>query len=74
MKMLNLHGFAVGNDDIETVLNEQGLTVGFYANYMNQARKNIRFLRTMELIDDDEAQTMFNRLIAKMAGYIHERT
>lgn len=72
--MIDLNGFATGNKDIEEVLSPYGLTVGFYANYMNQARKNIRFLRMMELINDEEAQTIFQRLIAKMAGWLDERT
>ena len=72
--MIDLQDFAIGSEDIEKVLNKYGLTIGFYANYVNQARKNIRFLRMMELINDEEAQTIFQRLIAKMAGWIDEQS
>lgn len=67
--MIDLNGFANG-EDIEDVLSNQGLTLGVYANFVNQARRNIQFLRMLNVITDEEEQTIFQRLIAKMAGWI----
>lgn len=62
--MLDVSSFALGSKDMETVLNEQGLSAGIYSKYADQARKNIRFLVMMNLMTEEEAQTVFNRIIA----------
>ena len=70
--MLNISNFASGKDDMETCLLKQGLTAGIYSQFADTARRDIRFLSMMNLITDEEAQTIFNRTIAMIGRVIDE--
>lgn len=70
--MLDISNFALGKEDMETCLQKQGLSAGIYSKFADTARKDIRFLRMMDLITDEEAQTIFNRTIAMIGRAIDE--
>lgn len=70
--MLDISGFALGQETMEETLAREGISGGIYAKYADQARKNIRFLRMIEIINDEEAQTMFNRVIAMVGRSVYD--
>lgn len=62
--MMDFHKFTHQNASMESVLNEYGLTGGIYSQFADSAYKDIRFLLIMNLITEEEAQTILNRIIA----------
>ena len=70
--MLNLDDFSYGRKDMESCLNEYGLTAGIWSKYADNGLKNIRFFVIMGLMSDEEAQMMLNRIIAKVGANISE--
>lgn len=70
--MMNLQAFADG-EDINTVLQPLGLEVDkLTQGLVNQAVKNLRFLMTMNFITRDEAQLVFNRVVAMIGHRLKE--
>lgn len=70
--MLNLNEFSNGRKNMETCLNENGLTAGIWSKFADNGLKNIRFLVMIGVISDEEAQTILNRIIAKVGGNLSE--
>lgn len=69
---MNLQAFADG-EDINTVLQPLGLEVDkLTQGLVNQAVKNLRFLMTMNFITRDEAQLVFNRVVAMIGQRMKE--
>lgn len=64
--MIDFQRWANGQIDMESLLNEYGLSAGMDSKFADQALKNIRFLRMMNFITDEEAQRIGNRIIAKI--------
>lgn len=70
--MLDFYQFTHGGKDMESVLNEYGLSAGLTSKFADQAYKNIKFLRMKEYITEEEAQTIMNRVIADIGRAIRE--
>ena len=69
---MNLQAFADG-EDINKVLEPLGLEVDkLTRGLVNQAVKNLRFLMTMNFITRDEAQLVFNRVVAMIGHRLQE--
>ena len=69
---MNLQAFADG-EDINKVLQPLGLEVDkLTQGLVNQAVKNLRFLMTMNFITRDEAQLVFNRVVAMIGHRLKE--
>ena len=69
---MNLQAFADG-EDINKVLEPLGLEVDkLTQGLVNQAVKNLRFLMTMNFITRDEAQLVFNRVVAMIGHRLQE--
>ena len=69
---MNLQAFADG-EDINKVLEPLGLEVDkLTQGLVNQAVKNLRFLMTMNFITRDEAQLVFNRVVAMIGHRLKE--
>lgn len=68
--MIDFQKWADGKVNMETLLNEYGLSAGMDSKFADQALKNIRFLRMMELITDEETDTIFYRIIAMIGRKI----
>ena len=64
--MIDFQRWVNGEIDMESLLNEYGLSAGMDSKFADQALKNIRFLRMMNFITDEEAQMIGNRIIAKI--------
>lgn len=62
--MLDFYEVIHNEMDTETYLNKKGLTIGNYSQFVDQGIKNIKFFRYMGWITDEEAQMIFNRIIA----------
>lgn len=70
--MLNLNDWSYGRKDMETLLNEYGLTAGIQSKFADTARKNISFMLIMNFITEEEAQTILNRVIARVGQFMRE--
>ena len=69
---MNLQAFAEG-EDINEVLKPLGLKVDpLTQGFVNQAAKNTYFLLTMNFMTHEEAQTVFNRIIAMIGRKMRE--
>lgn len=68
--MLSFYKFTHEGVDMETVLNQYGLSAGIYSTFADQAYKNIRFLLIKDYITEEEAQTILNRVIADIGRAI----
>ena len=69
---MNLQAFADGKD-INEVLEPLGLKVDpLTQGFVNQAAKNIYFLLSMNFMTHEEAQTVFNRVIAMIGRKMRE--
>ena len=68
--MIDFQRWANGQIDMESLLNEYGLSAGMDSKFADQALKNIRFLRMMNFITDEEAKRIGNRIIAKIGRTI----
>lgn len=62
--MIDFFKFTHQGMDMETLLNQYGLSAGIYSKFADQAYKNIRFLLIKDYITEKEAQTILNRVIA----------
>lgn len=69
---MNLQAFANG-EDINEVLKPLGLCVDpLTQGFVNQAARNIYFLLSMNFMTHEEAQTIFNRVIAMIGRSLRE--
>ena len=69
---MNLQEFANG-EDINCVLEPLGLKVdALTQGFVNQAVKNIRYLMSMNFMTQEEAQAVFNRVVAMIGQRIKE--
>jgi len=69
---MNLQRFADG-EDINKVLEPLGLCVDpLTQGFVNQAAKNTYYLLTMGFMTQEEAQTVFNRIIAMIGRKMRE--
>lgn len=66
--MLNLQSFASGNKTMEECLNEDGLSAPIMSKYADQGLRNIRFLMMMGWLNEEEAQTVLQRIIARIGA------
>ena len=64
--MIDFQRWANRETNMEELLSEYGLSAGMDSKFADQALKNIRFLRMMNFITDEEAQRIGNRIIAKI--------
>lgn len=70
--MLGFFEFTHQGMDMETYLNQYGLTAGIFSKFADQGLKNLKFLIIMNWITEEEAQKVLNRIIAKIGGSISE--
>lgn len=69
---MNLQEFANGKD-INEVLKPMGLKVDMITQgIVNQAVKNLRFLMSMGLMEHEEGQEVFNRVVAMIGKKLQE--
>lgn len=69
---MNLQAFADG-EDINKVLEPLGLCVDpLTQEFTNQAARNIYYLLTMGFMTQEEAQTVFNRVVAMIGRKMRE--
>lgn len=68
--MIDFYKFTHDGMDMETLLNQYGLSAGIYSKFADQAYKNIRFLLIKDYITEEEAQTILNRVIADIGRAI----
>lgn len=69
---MNLQEFANG-EDINRVLEPLGLKVDVLTQgFVNQAVKNIRYLMSMNFMTQEEAQAVFNRVVAMIGQRMKE--
>ena len=62
--MIDFYKFTHDGMDMETLLNQYGLSAGIYSTFADQAYRNVKFLLMKDYITEEEAQTILNRIIA----------
>ena len=70
--MISFNECIKGEKTVEEVLNKHGYTAGMMGKFADQGFKDARFMSYMGYISEEEAQSIANRIVAKIGTYIRE--